>query len=257
MTYFSWRWNSKFWGYLRRTSDGSQPEPHKIRLRNIKISPFSILSSEKSILRKRVFSQRKSQKMTNFFKTSEFKFLSLFIKNDWWLISRNTQNTTSKHKNFTIFSLILREFDAEKTRSQPAKTQKMTNFFMMLEFKILRLLMNNKWRLTSRTTQNTTSKHKNFTIFSHILREMDAEKSRFQPAKTQKITNFFKTLEFKILKLFTKNKWWLTPRTTQNTTSEHKSFTFFSLIHREIDAEKTRFQPAKSQKMTNFSWRLN
>jgi hypothetical protein len=56
---FSWRWNSKFWDYLWRTSDGSNPEPHKTRLRNIKISPFSLLSSENLMLGNRVFSQRK------------------------------------------------------------------------------------------------------------------------------------------------------------------------------------------------------
>jgi hypothetical protein len=34
-----------------------------------------------------------------------------------------------------------------------------------IEFKSLRLFMKNKWYLTFRTTQNTTSRHKNFTIF--------------------------------------------------------------------------------------------
>jgi hypothetical protein len=62
MTNFSGRWNSKFWGYLWRTSDGSHPEPHKTLIRNIKISPIFLLSSEKSMLRKRVFSQRKRRK---------------------------------------------------------------------------------------------------------------------------------------------------------------------------------------------------
>jgi hypothetical protein len=51
---FSLRWNSKFWGYLWRTSDGSHPEPHKTRLRIIKISKFFLLSSEKEMLIKRV-----------------------------------------------------------------------------------------------------------------------------------------------------------------------------------------------------------
>jgi hypothetical protein len=59
MTFLSIRWNSKFWDYLWRTSDGSHPEPPKILLRNIKISPFFLLSSEKSMLRKHVFSQPK------------------------------------------------------------------------------------------------------------------------------------------------------------------------------------------------------
>jgi hypothetical protein len=117
--------------------------------------------------------------------------------------------------------------------------------------------MKNKWWLTSRTTQNTTWKHKNFTIFPVTHREIDAEKRRFQPAKRQKMTNFFMTLEFKILRLFMKNKWWLTSRTTKNKTSKYKNFTIFPLILRVIDVEKSRCQPAKTQKMTNFSWRCN
>jgi hypothetical protein len=68
----------------------------------------------------------------------------------------------------------------------------MTTFFMTLEFKILRLFIKNKRWLTSRTTQNTTSKHKNFTIFPLIIGESDAEKKRFQPAKKQKITTFIR-----------------------------------------------------------------
>jgi hypothetical protein len=135
----------------------------------------------------------------------EFKILILFMKKKWWITCRTTQNMTSKHKNFSIFLLILRERDAGKTRFQAAKTQKMTNLFMTLEFNILRLFMKNKWWLTSRTTQNTTSKHKNFNIFPLILREREAEKTRFQQTKTQKMTNFFITLEFKILRLFIKN----------------------------------------------------
>jgi hypothetical protein len=60
------------------------------------------------------------------------------------------------------------------------------------------------------------------------------------------------TLEFKILRIFKKNKWWLTFRTKQNTNSNHKNFTIFPPILREIDAEKTCFQPAKTQEKTNF-----
>jgi hypothetical protein len=37
----------RFWGYLWRTSDGSPPELHKTRIRNLKISPFFLISSEK------------------------------------------------------------------------------------------------------------------------------------------------------------------------------------------------------------------
>jgi hypothetical protein len=117
------------------------------------------------------FSASENSEFDKFSLTLEFKILSLFMKNNWWPTSRTTQDTNSKHKNFTIFSLILREFDAEKSSFQPAIMQKMTNFFMTLEFKILRLFSKNKWWLTSRTTQNTTSKHKNFTILYLILRD--------------------------------------------------------------------------------------
>jgi hypothetical protein len=54
--------------------------------------------------------------MTTFFKTLEFKIMRLFMKNKWWLTSRTRQNTISKHRNCTIFPLILRETDAGKTR---------------------------------------------------------------------------------------------------------------------------------------------
>jgi hypothetical protein len=50
------------------------------------------------------------------------------MKNKWWLTSRNTEIRNSKDKKFTIFPLILREIDTEKTRFQPAKTQKKTNY---------------------------------------------------------------------------------------------------------------------------------
>jgi hypothetical protein len=176
------------------------------------------------------------------------------MRNNWWPTSRTKKNTTSKHKNCTIFPVILRESDAEKTRFQPAKMQKMNTLFRTLEFKILRLFMKNKWWLTSRNTQNTTSKHKNCTIFPVILRERDAEKMRFQPPKTQKITTFFRTLEFKIWRLFMKNKWWLTSRTTQNTTSKHKNCTIFPLILREMGADKTRLERWNS-KFRRYLWR--
>jgi hypothetical protein len=67
-------WNSKFWVYLWRTSDSSHPEPHKTLLRNIKIEPFFLLSSEKLLLRKRVFSQRKRRKWPLFSGRWESKF---------------------------------------------------------------------------------------------------------------------------------------------------------------------------------------
>jgi hypothetical protein len=47
-----------------------------------------------------------------------------------------------------------------------------------MEFKISTLFMKNKWCLSSRTTQNTTSKHKICNIFPLILREMDGDKTR-------------------------------------------------------------------------------
>jgi hypothetical protein len=96
-----------------------------------------------------------------------------------------------------------------------------------MEFKILRLFMKNKWLLTSRTTQHTTSKHKNYTIFPFILREIDADKTRLGRWNS------------KILRLFMKNKWWLTSRTTQNTTLKHKNCTIFPLILRERDDDKS------------------
>jgi hypothetical protein len=128
--------------------------------------------------------------------------------------------------------------------------QKMTNFFMTLEFKILRLIMKNMWWLSFRTTQNTTSKFKNYTIFSLIIREIDAEKTRFQPAKTQKMTNFFMTLEFKIEVIY-EEQVMAHIQNHKNTTSKYKNFTIIPLYQWEIDAEKTRFQPTKTQKMTN------
>jgi hypothetical protein len=59
---FSWRLNQNFWGYLWRTSNGSLLKPHITRIRNLKISPFFLLSSEKSMQRKHVFSQPKRRK---------------------------------------------------------------------------------------------------------------------------------------------------------------------------------------------------
>jgi hypothetical protein len=57
---------------------------------------------------------------------------------------------TLKHKNFTIFPLILRQIDAEKTHFQPAKTQKMTisqddrikNFDVLYEEKMMAPIQN-------------------------------------------------------------------------------------------------------------------
>jgi hypothetical protein len=158
-------------------------------LRNIKTSPFFLLSSEKLMLGKLVFSQRKRRKWPILIYVG-IQNLEVIYEEQLMAHIQNHTYTTSKHTNFTIIPLILREIDDEITRFQPAKIQKMNNFFMTLEFKILRLFLKNKWWLTSRTKQNTTLKHKNFTIFPIILREIDANKTRFQPEKTQKKTNF-------------------------------------------------------------------
>jgi hypothetical protein len=40
-------------------------------------------------------------------------------------------------------------------------------------------------------------------------------------------------------------------------TLKHKNFTNFPLNFREIDADIKRFQPAKTQKMANFTGRWN
>jgi hypothetical protein len=157
----------------------------------------------------------------------------------WWLISRTTQNSTSKHKNCTIFPLLLREKDDVNMLSGRWNH----NFAVILM---------NMWWLASRITQNTTSKHKNCTIFPLILRESDAVKTPFQPAKTQKMTTLFRTFEFKILKLFLKNKWWLTSRNKQKTISKYKNCTIFPLILRENDVDKKHFQTAKTLKITTF-----
>jgi hypothetical protein len=169
----------------------------------------------------------------------EFKILRLFIKNKCWLTSRTIQNTTSKHKNFTILLPILREREAEKTRSgrwnskfwgylwrksdgshpEPHKhdfeTYKFQHFssypqrkwcwenaFRTLEFKILRLFMNKKWWLTSRTAQNTTSKYKNSTIFPLILREKRCWENAFSASENAENYLFFQDVgiqNFKVI----------------------------------------------------------
>jgi hypothetical protein len=56
------------------------------------------------LLRKRVFSQRKLRKWP-LFQDVGIQNFKLFMKNKWWLTSRTTLNTPSKHKKFTIFLL--------------------------------------------------------------------------------------------------------------------------------------------------------
>jgi hypothetical protein len=74
------------------------------------------------------------------------------MKNKFWLTSITTQNITLKHKNFDIIPLIFRKIDAEKTRFQPAKTQKMTisqdvgiqNFQVIYEEQMMAHIQNHK-----------------------------------------------------------------------------------------------------------------
>jgi hypothetical protein len=95
------------------------------------------------MLRKRVFSQRKRRKR-QFFHDVGIQNFEVIYEGQVMAHIQNHKNTTSKHKNFAIFPLILREIDAEKTCFQPAKTQKMNNLFMTLVYKILRIFKNNK-----------------------------------------------------------------------------------------------------------------
>jgi hypothetical protein len=71
------------------------------------------------------------------------------------------------------------------------------NFEVIYEEQVMAHIQNHK---------NTTSKHVNCTIFPLNLRDQDADKTRFKPVKTQKMTTFFRTLEFKTFRLFMKNK---------------------------------------------------
>jgi hypothetical protein len=80
-------------------------------IKNFTNLPFS---SQNSMRRKRFFSLQKRRKW-QLHRTLKFKILNLLMKNKWWLTSKNTQNMNLKHKNFTIFPLILREINAEKT----------------------------------------------------------------------------------------------------------------------------------------------
>jgi hypothetical protein len=82
------------------------------------------------------------------------------MKNKRWLTSRNTQNTSSKHKNFTIFPLINRDIDAKKTRFQPAKTKKMPNFFQDVEIQNLEVIYEEQVMVPIMNQKNKTSKNK-------------------------------------------------------------------------------------------------
>jgi hypothetical protein len=176
------------------------------------------------------------------------------MKNKWWLTCSTTQNMTSKLKKITIFSLILREVDDEKSRFQPAKIPKMTNS--------PGCWISSVWGYLWRTNDGSLPEpHKtwlrNIKISTFFLLPSGTSmlRKRDLTAKTKKMNNFFSTLEYKILRLFVKNKWWLTSRTTKIMTSIHKNFTLIPPILREIDAVKTRFQPAKTQKMAKSSGR--
>jgi hypothetical protein len=68
--------------------------------------------------------------------------------------------------------------------------------------------------------------------------------------------NGFRTLEFKILRFFMKNKWWLTSRKTQNTTYKHKNYTSFPLILRQTDGGKTR-SGCWNSKLWVYLWRTS
>jgi hypothetical protein len=70
----------------------------------------------------------------------EFKILRFFIKNKWWLTSRTSQNTNSKHKNFTIFPLILRVIDVIKIAFSASENAENNQFFhgvAILNFEVI------------------------------------------------------------------------------------------------------------------------
>jgi hypothetical protein len=174
------------------------------------------------------------------------------MKNKRWLTFRTIQYMTSKHKNLTIFPIILRDIDDEKTRFQPAKTQKMTNFSGRLN--------SNFWVHLRRTsdrwhpeTDKTCLGNKEISTFYLLSSEKSMVRKRVISQRNAEKDQLPRTLEFKILRLFMENKCWLTSRITQIMTSKHKKFTIFPLILRDVDAEKTRIQPAKTQNMKNYS----
>jgi hypothetical protein len=106
----SGRWNSKFWVNLWRTSDGSHPEPQKTRLRNIKIAPFFPLSSEKEMIRKRVFSQRKRRKWPLYLGRRNSKF--------WGYLWRTSDGShpephKTRHRNIKIATFCILSSEKE------------------------------------------------------------------------------------------------------------------------------------------------
>jgi hypothetical protein len=103
----------------------------------------------------------------------------------------------SKYKKLTIFPIILREFDAVITLFHPAKTQKMANFSgrWIQSFEVI---YEEQVMAHTKKTQNMTSKHKIYTIFPLIFREVDVVKMRFSQRNAEN-DHFIRTLEFKIL----------------------------------------------------------
>jgi hypothetical protein len=86
-------------------------------------------------LRKCVFRKRKCRKFPIFYDVGIQYFEVIYEEQVMAHIQNNTKHNFQKKK---ISTFSLREIDAEKTLFQAAKTQKMTNFFMTFEFKILR-----------------------------------------------------------------------------------------------------------------------
>jgi hypothetical protein len=219
--------------------------------------------------------------LRNAFRTLEFKIFRLFLKIKWWLTSRTTQNTTSKHKNFTIFPLILREIDAEKTRSGLWNLKFWgylwrTSDGSHLEIHKTRLrktkisqflLLSSEKEMLRKRVQDVGIQ--NFEVIyeeqmmDHIqkhnktrLRNIKMSPYSSYPQRKRCWENAFRTLEFKILGLFLKNKWLLSSSTTQNTPSKHKHFTIFPLIYRERDAEKTHSGRWNSN-LWGYLWRTS
>jgi hypothetical protein len=185
MSNFSGRWNSKFWGYLCRTSDGSNPEPHKTWLRNIKVTPFSLLSSEKSMLRKRVFSQRNCRKWPISQDVGIQNYEVIYEEQVMAHIQNQTKHEfeIEKFHHFSTYPQRNRCCENAISASENAENDQ---FLRTLEFKILMIFMKNKWWLTSRTTQNTTTKHKNFTIFLLSWEKSMLRKRVFSQRKRRK-----------------------------------------------------------------------
>jgi hypothetical protein len=179
------------------------------------------------------------------------------MKIKWWHTSRTKQNTTLKHKNFTIFSLILREIDAEKTNFQPAKTQKMTNLFMNLEFKILRLLMKIKRWLTSRTTQTRLRNIKISPFSDRISSEKSKLRRRYFSQRKCRKWPFFHDVGIKNFEVIYEEQVMAHILNHTKHEFETKISPFSRLSSEKSMMIKHVFRPKKTQKMTNYSWHWN